>query len=165
MDGKTVPLAVAPFVVTSALWLLLSGYFEPLMLTFGLLSCLLVVWLALRLKVIHPGLYAVGHHLRLFSYVPWLIKEIVISNIDVAKRIWNPRLPISPTMVRAKASQKTRLGLTTHANSITLTPGTLAVAVEEDEGVIIVHGLSREVTEGVIDSEMNRRCSWVEGQD
>lgn len=152
--------AVTSLLVGFALWLMLSGYFEPLMLVFGLLSCALVALFAHRLQLVHPGEHRPHFHLRLLGYLPWLFGEIVRSNIDVARRVWNPALPISPSMARARADQRTSLGLLVHANSITLTPGTLSVDVSE-EG-IIVHGLSREVTEGVIDSEMNRRISAIE---
>ena len=37
-------------------------------------------------------------------YAPWLIKENVLANIDVARRILNPELPIAPMMIRVKAS-------------------------------------------------------------
>jgi len=154
--------AVQTLLIGFALWLLLSGYFEPLMLSFGLLSCALVALLAHRLQLTPAGEHRPRLHLRLLSYLPWLFVEIVRSNIDVARRIWNPALPISPSMVRARADQRTSLGLLIHANSITLTPGTLSVDVSEDG--IIVHGLSREVTEAVIDSDMNRRISAMEAE-
>jgi hypothetical protein len=59
----------------------------------------------------------------------------------------DPRLPISPTLVRFRPSQKTELGLVIHANSITLTPGTIAVEVEPDE--FLVHALTREGAAGL----------------
>jgi multicomponent Na+:H+ antiporter subunit E len=157
-----VPALIALFTLIAGLWLLLSGYFEPLLLSFGLLSCLVVIGFCMRLQLIGSGQGHVAFYTRLLGYFPWLLKEIVLSNIEVARHIWHPALPISPTMVRARASQKTDIGLAIHANSITLTPGTLSIDV--DEHGIIVHGLSREVTEGVIDSEMNRRVAAIEGQ-
>lgn len=73
------------------------------------------------------------HH-RLFSrvlgYGLWLIEQIIGANIDVIRRILDPRLPISPTLIWVKASQRTDIGRVTYANSITITPGTLAVELQ-----------------------------------
>ena len=75
--------------------------------------------------------------------------------------ILDPRLPISPALVRFRPSQKSEVGLATHANSITLTPGTITVEANGDE--FLVHALTAAAGAGVIDSEMDRRVSQVEG--
>jgi multicomponent Na+:H+ antiporter subunit E len=106
-----------------------------------------------------------GHPLHLaagaLTYWPWLVKEIVLSGWRVAMIIVDPRLPISPTLVRFKPSQVTTVGLVTHANSITLTPGTIAVEAEHDE--FLVHALTREGAQGLAGSEMDRRVRRLEG--
>ena len=99
---------------------------------------------------------------RAILYVPWLLLAIFRSNIDVASRILNPRLPVSPTLIRTRATQKTALGKVIYANSITLTPGTVSVDVEDD--VVLVHALSRESAEELADGEMDRRVTALEGE-
>jgi len=47
-----------------------------------------------------------------------------------------------------------------HANSITLTPGTITVQAGLTE--FLVHGITRESAEGVIDSEMDQRVTALE---
>jgi len=79
---------------------------------------------------------------RALRYTGWLIWEIVKSAWVVSKIILHPRLPISPTMVRFKPTQRTVVGLVTHANSITLTPGTITMQAEPDE--FLVHSLTRD---------------------
>ena len=74
----------------------------------------------------------------------------------------HPKLPISPTLVRFKPTQKTDVGLVLHANSITLTPGTIAIEANANE--FFVHGLTRDSAHAVIDSEMDRRVSACEGK-
>ena len=96
-------------------------------------------------------------------YWPWLILEIVKSAWTVSKIIISPTLPISPTMVRFKPKQKTTVGLVIHANSITLTPGTIAIEVTADE--FLVHGLTAEGAAGVIDSDMDTRVAKCEGNN
>ena len=143
-------------------WLLLSGYFQILLLSLGAASVTFCVWIAVRMDVIdHEGvpLHITWAGLR---YVPWLIWEIIKANIDVARRVISPSLPIAPSLFDAPVSQKTDLGQVLYANSITLTPGT--VAVDLDPGVIRVHALHDGAAAGVLDGEMDRRISAVEGQ-
>ena len=100
--------------------------------------------------------------LRALIYWPWLAKEIVKSAWTVSRIILDPKLPISPTLVRFKPSQRSIVGLVTHANSITLTPGT--ITVEAEGGEFLVHGLTQAAADGCINSEMDRRVSRFEGR-
>lgn len=149
------------FVLFYAFWILLSGFFTPFLLGAGAAVSLAVVWFAHRMEVAdreghpaHLGLSALG-------YWPWLAKEILKSALDVSKVILDPRLPASPTVVRFKPRQKSAVGLVTHANSITLTPGTLSIEVGPDQ--FVVHGLTRESAGAAMDSEMDRRVERFEG--
>jgi multicomponent Na+:H+ antiporter subunit E len=72
----------------------------------------------------------------------------------------HPKLPIPPTLARFAPLQATELGLVIHANSITLTPGTISVEVEP--GHFLVHALTREAAAGLAGSEMDRRCAALE---
>lgn len=150
-------------VVLFILWLLLSGHFEPLLMTLGAASCIAVASLAAHLGVTHRNEHSIRFALRLPFYLPWLVGEIVKSNLDVTRRIWHPRLPISPTVVRVRASQRTDLGIAVHANSITLTPGTLSI--EAEQGAIAVHALSEDIAVQLADGEMDRRVRALEGGD
>jgi len=158
-------LRIASFVVALfVFWILMSGMFEPFLLGLGLLSVLIVAWFARRMEIAdregHPA------HLRLVavvSYWLWLFGEILKAGLQVARIILDPRLPISPTLVRFRPSQETAVGLATHANSITLTPGTITVQANHQE--FLVHALTREGAAGVVESEMNRRVRHFEGND
>lgn len=140
----------------------MSGIFAPFILILGVLSCIIVVAIAMRMDVVDHE--AVPVHLTFYIgwYWVWLLWEIVKANIDVTKRVLMPSVGISPTMVRIKASQKTDLGLVTFANSITLTPGTISVDVEAD-GHILIHSIAREGTEGIEGGEMDRKVTALEG--
>ena len=91
---------VGLWVILFAIWLLLSGHWDSALLVgFGVGSCALTVYIANRMDVAdHDGvsIYWVG---RFLLYLPWLLKEILIANINVAKVILSPKLPISPIMV------------------------------------------------------------------
>ena len=71
-----------------------------------------------------------------------------------------PELPISPRIIRVKTSQQTDVGRVIHANSITLTPGTVSLAFED--GDIIVHAISRAAAEGTLEGSIDRRVTKVE---
>ncbi len=148
--------------VLFCVWLLLSGHFEPLILGFGVFSCVVVVIISSRMDVVDHE----GHPIHLtwsaLVYWPWLMWQIVLANIDVARRILSPSLPISPTMIRVKASQSSDLGQAIYANSITLTPGTISVDV--GNGEILVHALTREGAQSLLDGEMDRRVTIMTGE-
>ena len=146
--------------VLFAVWVLLSGHFDPLMLAFGLASCALVVFVTTRMDVVDREGHPIDLTWGALIYWPWLFKEIILANIDVARRVLSPTLNISPTLVRLKASQRSDLGQVIYANSITLTPGTVSIDVANGE--ILVHAISLEGAEALIEGEMDRRvCQMV----
>jgi len=65
--------------------------------------------------------------------------ECLKANIDVTYRVIHPDIPINPGIVKVKTSLKSDTGLTFLANSITLTPGTLSVDIDKDEGALYIH--------------------------
>ncbi len=153
--------SISLFLFLFAFWLLLSGIFTPFLVAAGAGSALAVVWFSRRMELVD----AEGLPLHMKKVIPfywyWLFKEIVKCAWDVSKIILDPKLPISPTLVRFTPSQKTKSGLVLHANSITLTPGT--IAIEADEQTFLVHGLTHGSAHGCVDSEMDRRVSKTEG--
>lgn len=153
------PLALA--VALFAFWMLLSGMVTPFLVAAGIGSAAAVALLARRMEVADRE----GHPIHLaaaaLTYWPWLLKEIAVSGWQVAKIILHPRLPVSPALVRFKPSQTSAVGLVTHANSITLTPGTITVEADHDE--FLVHALTLEGARALADSAMDRRVRALEG--
>ena len=152
----TLALAASLFVF----WLLLSGIYTPFLVLAGLGASVAVALLAQRMEITDREGHPIHLAFAALAYWPWLLKEIASSGWQVARIILDPRLPISPTLVRFRPSQKTSVGLATHANSITLTPGTITVEADHDE--FLVHALTREGAAGVVDSEMDRRVSRMD---
>ena len=150
-------LAITLFIF----WLLLSGIYQPLIISFGIASSLLVAWIAHRMDVIDHEGFPIHLGAKAVSYWPWLIWEIIKANIDVAAIIIKPKLPITPTMFNSPASQKTEVGQVTYANSITLTPGTISVGVAD--GIVEVHALTSQSADDVITGRMDQRVSQMEG--
>lgn len=152
---------ISTVIVLFCFWLLLSGIYTAFLVCAGLACSVAVVLFARRMDLVdhegHPVHLAPS---ALLSYWPWLLKEIVKSAWEVSKIIVHPRLPVSPTMVRVKSTQKTDLGRTVFANSITLTPGTVSVEVGSDE--VLVHALTRSGADSLAEGEMDRRVTAFE---
>ena len=141
-----------------AYWLTLSGYFDhPILFITGAISVLLVVGLCWRMRILDDETVPYVHF-KAIPYFFWLFKEIVKANMAVVKAVLSPDMNISPTWVKVKMDHETDLGRTIFANSITLTPGTISVHLEEGE--ILVHALLEEMTDAAGFQEMSERAGW-----
>ena len=149
------------FVNLMIVWLLLSGHYDATLITYGVLSCIGVVALMAHLRILDEEALPAHLVFRACFYIPWLFKEIVLSNLAVAKVILDPKLPIHPRILRVEASQQTDVGQVFYANSITLTPGTVTLDVRH--GKFLVHALTADSAEGLLSGEMDRRVSKLEG--
>lgn len=147
-------------LILAAFWLLNSGHYTPLMLSFGAISVAFVVYIAHKMVIVDRGFHPFRLTVKLAIYHLWLIKEIVLSNILVVKSIWLGNKTISPTLATLSVSQKTDVGKVIYANSITLTPGTVTVGIQGDQ--IVVHALLREIMDDLKAGEMDRRVTELE---
>jgi len=152
---KSVQHVLVLGVSLALFWLLLSGHYTGLLLALGAASVALVMYLALRMDRVDGERQPLYVAPKLVTYWAWHFAEIAKCNIDVARRIVNPNLPISPTVVRVRTGQDSTIATATYANSITLTPGTVTVRVEDDE--FHVHALSREGAKDLQSGEMEHR--------
>ena len=152
-------LSATLLVALALAWLAWSGHFaDPLLLSLGLLSSLFTVGLVARMGILDSEAVPIHLGLKPFThYAPWLLKEIIESNIDVTKRILNPRLPIHPRLIVIRSGQTSALAEVILANSITLTPGTVSVDVQHEQ--IWVHALSADDAQEDMSGEMRRRVS------
>ena len=132
-------------------WILLSGHFETLMLGLGLASIALTVFLATRMKLIDDE----GYPFHLFSQFPaffiYILNKIVKANINVVKCIMTPS-SISPQLIDIPVPQKSDVGRVIYANSITLTPGTVSVALSKN--TLTIHALTKEAAEVLAEGSM-----------
>lgn len=142
-------------------WLLLSGHYNALLLTLGVLSTALTVYVARRMRTVDEEGHSLTLFLRLLAYMPWLILAMAKSTWAIMQIVLHPQLPVRPRLVHLTASQSTAAGRFVHANSITLTPGTLSIDVTGND--FTIHALTDESAEGLYDGEMDKRTSWVEG--
>jgi multicomponent Na+:H+ antiporter subunit E len=148
-------LRIIYFLALCALWLLLSGHQEVFILSLGLLSVLLVVALSVRMGIYDQEGFPLHLMIRAPRYWLWLLKENIKATLDVSRMIIDPRLPISPLEDVIKHELETDLGRSTLANSITLTPGTIATGVDA-EGIRI-HALTQGTADDLHSGSMQRR--------
>ena len=151
---------ISLFLILAGFWLLISGHYTLLILSLGLASIALVLFIAHRMDVVDHEIQPLLIPLKIPGYHLWLSKEIIFANIAVVKHIWLGNETISPVLTKIKANQKTDMGKVIYANSITLTPGTVAVDVVGDQ--ITVHALVRENIEELQAGEMDRRICRLE---
>jgi len=143
-----------------ATWLLWSGLYKPLLINLGVLSCLLTLLIAKRMGFFGADVFSLHLTGRLVPFWGWLSKELVKSNIEVARIVLSPRMVISPTIVNLQALPKGRVSQAILGNAITLTPGT--VTIDDYEGQLIVHCLTRDGARELQAGEMNRRAAALE---
>jgi multicomponent Na+:H+ antiporter subunit E len=141
---------VALFFVLLGFWVLLSGQVDVrdptqrYLLICGAASALLGTLLARRVGFLYDEGRLGRIILRLPPYLIWLAWQVVLANLDVARRVWslNPRKHINPGFIKAPYEIKTPLAKTIYANSVTLTPGTVTVRLDAHEKVLLVHTLT-----------------------
>ena len=141
-------------------WLLNSGHNTYFMWSLGAASIIIVLYISHRMDVVDHESQPIQLTFKLPAYFAWLIKEIVISNIVVVKHIWLGNRTISPVMTTIKVSQKTDTGKVIYANSITLTPGTVTIQLEDD--TFMVHALLEESITDLKTGDMDRRVTQLE---
>ena len=154
------------FVILFVGWLLMSGHYNGLLIGLGVASCALCAWLSLRIGATDSEGLPTHLFSRLLPYLAWLIGEIISSNIATAKIIL--RGTADPEIFEVPANQATSAGLANYANSITLTPGTVTVDIDEAKtgtSRFLVHALHPQFGDDVRGGDMDRRNCDLERMD
>jgi multicomponent Na+:H+ antiporter subunit E len=150
---------VATFLVMLVFWVVMSGMFDAFHFSLGVLSCLLVAHFSHDLLFTGGGLRTWARDFAgVLTYLPYLFKEIVLANLQVAYIVLHPRMLdlIDPSLVRFKTTLKRPVSKVTFAQSITLTPATITVSIDDDE--FTVYALTRSAAES-LPGEMERRVA------
>ena len=151
------------FIILFAFWILLSGNFDAFHLTLGVISTLVVTFWTGDMLVIDSKL-TIGARLALLwrfaLYTLWLLWQIVIANFHVVYVALHPKMDdiLEPQMVEFKTELKTDLAKFVLANSITLTPGTVTVRIED--GIFLIHALTDHTAAGV-PGDMEKRIQQI----
>lgn len=152
------------YSVSLLFYLALGGWnvTDPYELITGVVTASVVTLTLSRiaLKSELPNLRFVGIAvLRLAAYTPILLWEIAKANVALAYVVLHPRLPIDPRIVEFDAAVWGDMPVTTLANSITLTPGTLTIDVERQH--FLVHALIRDAEDDLLEGTLERLVRFV----
>ncbi len=155
------------FLITAiamfSFWILLSGEFTFILITSGVIASLIVAYFSHDIFIGKSDLKTeTGRVLKFIVYVPWLLWEIVLANVEIAYLVLSPKPLVDPQIVRFKPDLKTDLGIVTLAHSITLTPGTVTVEANREE--FVIHAIWQKSAEGIIGGEMQRKVKEIEGE-
>ncbi len=133
-------------ILLFAIWVMLTGSLRYDELITGLFVAI-VISLFTGPLFTRRGVYHL-HPKRLwgkFVYLMVFMVELVKANIDVAKRVLSPSLPINPGIVRVKTKLTEDMDKLWLANSITLTPGTMTLDIKGDE--LFIHWIDVQETD------------------
>lgn len=140
---------VVTFVFLFLAWIALTASLNVQELFVGAICAAIVAAISYKLLIkgrlrntFEPKRWAYG-----IAYFPAYVWAEIKSHADVIYRILHPKMPIKPGIVKVPTDLKTDFGITGLANSITMTPGTLSVEVNEKEPSLYVHWISATTTE------------------
>jgi multicomponent Na+:H+ antiporter subunit E len=140
--------------VLMAGWVILSQVFDAFHLGLGIVSSLALA--AIRARSRPARSFPAG---RFLAYVPWLLGQVFVSNLRVARLALSPRPRLSPRLLRIPAGVTGRPALTLLGCSITLTPGT--VTVDASAEGLVVHALDADSARDIERQILARRVQAV----
>ncbi len=128
------------FLLSFLIWAFLTWPLDFQHFVIGILVCGFVSFMTGDMFVKRPHVFkSITRYLWFLYYIPLFIWECIKANIDVAYRVAHPDLPINPGIVKVKTTLKSDTALTFLANSITLTPGTMTVDIDPENGFLYIH--------------------------
>lgn len=118
-------------------WMVITGSFKPVSFMAGFLFSYLILWL-LR-GTFYPQSTYFSKVRQAIGFLLFFIKELFLANLKVAHDVLTIRHHMRPGIIAIPLDAKTDAEITTLANLITLTPGTLSLDVSSDRKVLYVH--------------------------
>lgn len=128
---------VVTFISILLIYLLLAGFYVDELILGSVISAVLTGILVKTVAYEIDGTIFINLVKFIVLYIPIFVIQLILANLDIAKRVLSPKIPLNPGIVKVPTKIKSDLGKLTLANSITLTPGTLSLDVDKD--VVFVH--------------------------
>ena len=153
------------FLLFFFVWIVFNGKITAEIVWMGVAVAAAVFWFVCKFmdysiqkeKLFYKKFIAFG------GYIYLLIKEIISANMTVFRMILTQREEMEPVLVTFRTSLKTEMARVILANSITLTPGTITVSIEEDE--LMVHCLDKSLADGLKDSIFEQKLKVLEREE
>lgn len=166
-SGKAVSMLITFFValtfwVALSAWMIdLVGHYDLFRFIRGVIVALIITVTVHELLISERAEKVVSKFSRWLLYVTWEIWQIILAAVDVAARVLGLR-PIDPRIIEFETPLRSDRALTTFADSITLTPGTITIIVEPETGRYTVHAISKEPADALtVDQTMQRKVGRV----
>ncbi|MDC0559064.1 Na+/H+ antiporter subunit E [Candidatus Izimaplasma bacterium] len=121
---------VGTFLVLFIIYVLLAGFVVQELILGAVVSLVLTLIIAKYVNYEIDGKLPLRLLQFIFVYLPVFLWQLVLANIDVAKRVLSPKIPLNPGIIKVPTELKGDFAKLTLANSITLTPGTLSIDVD-----------------------------------
>lgn len=125
-------------LIISFMWMFLS---ETYTFTSFLFGYILGALLLLLLNRFFPGRFYLYPIYRLFILFLIFIRELILSNIDIVKLVYSRNPDFEPGIFTMPIEVTKDWEITLLANLITLTPGTLTIAISEDRKYFFIHAM------------------------
>lgn len=154
--------ALLLWILLTAFWMIIASSLSLTELIIGIFASLLIVLYSMDLVFSKDEMtpFSLRTTRALFLLFLRLIREIIVSNLHVAKIVLSKKMEIDPGFETIRQPLKKDLNKTLYGNAITLTPGTLTVDMHDD--VIIVHGLEKHLVKSLEGSKLERSFMCLE---
>ena len=168
--GSPMVHKVCLFLLLFAFWMALAGSLKTKFVIYGIITAATTVWLCYPLLLVpnrngSKKYFVFGVPIfKFISYIGWLMWQLVLANIDVLKATTSQELDIDPKVVRFYFRVDNPMAYVVLANSITLTPGTVTLNVD-DEGLFEIHALTVGAAEGVLDGSFQKKVADLFGEE
>lgn len=165
--GGKMGLFVVLFIILFGFWLLLSGHFTAKFITYGVIAGVVGAALGVKLcsipikvgeKEVHVGFGGLNI-IHAVTYFLWLVWQIILANIQVAKTVLKPKIDVDPTVIKFYIPFRNPLASVVLANSITLTPGTITMDIQDN--VFYVHALTKSTALDLFDPQHPEKATMV----
>ncbi|NAT10496.1 cation:proton antiporter [ANME-1 cluster archaeon AG-394-G06] len=150
------------FCVMFLFWVLLSGILDPIHVGAGIICSVIVALISHDLLVTQKWDKVLRKSGKFIIYVVWELWQILLANFDVAYRVLHPKMPIDPLVIEFDTSLRSDLAIVTLANSITLTPGTITINIDQEKGRFQVHAIAQKPADALlVDKTMQEKVAKV----
>lgn len=150
------------YVIFFLIWIIFNGQFTLEIAAFGLVIAGAVYWFICKFMDYNPrsDLILCKRFFLLLHYIFVLLKEILKANAAVFKMVYSAKYQLEPAVVHFTTTLNSSFARILLANSITLTPGTITVSLNDNE--YVVHCLDKELAQGIDSSVFVKLLERIE---
>lgn len=152
------------FILLLLIWFIFNGKITWELTILGMILCACIYFFMCRFMdySLKKDVSLMRRSVSFLYYTGVLIVEIIKSNLQVMHLTLTDREIVEPVIISYQTRLRSKLGRVILANSITLTPGTITISLEEDE--LVIHCLDKTMAEGIENSIFEQLLEKMERQ-